>query len=72
MYATQSVKVLLLFVEEFEGNRFSVADIHVSDGEPGLDAGSSWRQEALLQINGSASGLAGHGDQRFGFSRLRG
>jgi hypothetical protein len=34
--------------------RFSAAYIHVSDGKPGLDAGSGWSQEALLHISGAS------------------
>jgi hypothetical protein len=34
--------------------RFSAAYIHESSGEPGLDVGSGWVQEALLHIVGAS------------------
>jgi hypothetical protein len=34
--------------------RFSAAYIHESNGEPGVDAGSGWVQEALLHVEGGS------------------
>jgi hypothetical protein len=34
--------------------RFSAAYIHESNGEPGVDAGSGWVQEALLHVVGAS------------------
>jgi hypothetical protein len=34
--------------------RFSAAYIHESSGEPGVDAGSGWIQEALLHVSGGS------------------
>ena len=34
--------------------RFSAAYLHESSGKPGVDAGSSWVQEALLHVRGGS------------------